>query len=78
MLVINLIDKARLSGESYYDSRTAWQARLILFLGFALMAGGLAGSVTVLTLKYIVPEHTWPVLWFGVANVIANSLIMIR
>lgn len=33
---------------------------------------------TVLVLKYIVPEHTFPTLWFGVANVIANALIMIR
>lgn len=47
MLVINLIEKSRLSADSYSYSGTgvAWKARLVLFLGFALMAGGLAGSV---------------------------------
>jgi hypothetical protein len=47
MLVINSIDKGRLSGDSfsYSGNGVAWKARLVLFLGFALMAGGLAGSV---------------------------------
>ncbi len=47
MLVINSIDKARLSADtfSYSGNGVAWKARLVLFLGFALMAGGLAGSV---------------------------------
>lgn len=47
MLVINSIDKARLSGDtySYSGNGVAWKARLVLFLGFALMAGGLAGAV---------------------------------
>ena len=47
MLVINSIEKTRLSADSYRYSGTgvAWKARLVLFLGFALMAGGLAGSV---------------------------------
>src|ERR1051325_2963121 len=47
MLVINSIDKSRLSADSfsYSGNGVAWKARLILFLGFALMAGGLAGSV---------------------------------
>ena len=47
MLVINSIEKTRLSADSYSYSGTgvAWKARLVLFLGFAFMAGGLAGSV---------------------------------
>ena len=50
MLVINSIEKTRLSADSYSYSGTgvAWKARLVLFLGFALMAGGLAGSVVCL------------------------------
>ncbi len=45
-IVVNLIDKDRIKGEeSYADSRAVWRARLFLFIGFALMAGGLAGSV---------------------------------
>ena len=46
MLVINLIDKDRVQGnEDFGDARAVWRARLFLFIGFALMAGGLAGSV---------------------------------
>jgi hypothetical protein len=99
MLVINSIDKARLSGDSfsYSGNGVAWKARLVLFLGFALLAGGLAGSVvrswasmisrshgadgfiqTVMVLKYVVPSYPFPTLWFGVANVLANALIMLR
>lgn len=45
-LIINLIDKDRVRGdESFGDSRAVWSARLFLFIGFAFMAGGLAGSV---------------------------------
>ncbi|KAI9885490.1 MAG: 60S ribosomal subunit assembly/export protein [Watsoniomyces obsoletus] len=79
MLVINSIEKSRLSADSFTYSGTsvAWKARLVLFLGFALMAGGLAGSVTVLVLKYVLPDYSFPTLYFGVANVIANSLIML-
>ncbi|MCJ1406404.1 hypothetical protein MMC19_000469 [Ptychographa xylographoides] len=79
MLVINSIEKTRLSADSYSYSGTgvAWKARLVLFLGFALMAGGLAGSVAVLVLKYVVPEYPFPTLYFGIANVITNGLIML-
>jgi hypothetical protein len=47
MLVINSIEKARLQADSYSysGSGVAWKARFVLFLGFALLAGGLAGSV---------------------------------
>lgn len=56
----------------------AWKARVILFVGFAFMAGGLAGSVTVLVLKYLVHHYPFPTLQFGVSNVIANALVMLR
>ncbi|GAB7354858.1 hypothetical protein MBLNU459_g5234t1 [Dothideomycetes sp. NU459] len=117
MLIINSIDKTRLSADnfSYRGDGVAWKARVVLFMGFAAMAGGLAGGVvsnkqthpvpglvreahgqvhvrryemryemlantgrqlqTVMVLKYVVPEYPFPTLWFGVANVIANSLI---
>ena len=32
----------------------------------------------VLVLKYIVPDYPFPTLYFGVANTIANGLIMLR
>lgn len=46
MLIINLIDKDRIKGDDGFgDTAAVWRARLFLFIGFALMAGGLAGSV---------------------------------
>jgi hypothetical protein len=55
-LVINLIDKDRVRGEDTFgDARAVWRARLFLFIGFALMAGGLAGSVVRLVSPYIPP-----------------------
>jgi hypothetical protein len=46
MIVVNMIDKDRIRGdEGFGDSKAVWRARLFLFIGFALMAGGLAGSV---------------------------------
>ncbi|KAF2711053.1 UPF0220-domain-containing protein [Pleomassaria siparia CBS 279.74] len=79
MLVINSIDKSRLSADSfsYSGNGVAWKARLVLFLGFALLAGGLAGSVVVLVLKYVVTDYTWPTMWLGAGNVVANALVML-
>lgn len=80
MIVINSIDKTRLSGDgfSYSGDGVAWKARVVLFMGFAAMAGGLAGGVCVMVLKYVVNDASWPALWMGVANVIANALVMLR
>jgi hypothetical protein len=56
--VINMIDKDRIRGdEGLGDSRAVWRARLFLFIGFALMAGGLAGSVV----RAFLPLRLWPV-----------------
>jgi hypothetical protein len=80
MLVINSIDKSRLGADSfsYSGNGVAWKARLVLFLGFALLAGGLAGSVTVLVLKYVIHEVPWPTLWYGVAGVCGSFGVMAR
>jgi len=79
MLIINSIEKSRLSADSfsYSGSGVAWKARVVLFLGFASLAGGMAGGVTVLVLKYVVPETSWPTLYMGVANVLANGGVML-
>src|SRR5271156_2961095 len=80
MLVINSIEKTRLSADSfsYSGSGVAWKARLVLFLGFALMAGGLAGGVTVMVLKYLFKDYPLRTMYMGVANVVANGLVMLR
>jgi hypothetical protein len=80
MLIINSIEKTRLSADSfsYSGSGVAWKARVVLFLGFASLAGGMAGGVTVLVLKYIVTGAVWPTLYMGIANVVSNGLVMLR
>ncbi|GAA5871401.1 hypothetical protein JCM5296_006137 [Sporobolomyces johnsonii] len=81
MIIVNLIDKQRLTSDdwdgSWSGGGVAWRARLFLFVGFALMAGGLAGSVTVLVIKYIIPSYpeNFGVSW-GVANVIQSISVM--
>ncbi|EME48284.1 hypothetical protein DOTSEDRAFT_122794 [Dothistroma septosporum NZE10] len=79
MLVINSIDKTRLSGDTfaYSGDGVAWKARVVLFMGFAAMAGGLAGGVTVMVLKYVTEGATGMSLWFGAANLVANALVML-
>ena len=54
MLVINSIEKSRLQADSfsYSGGGVAWKARCVLFLGFALLAGGLAGSVVSILLFF--------------------------
>jgi hypothetical protein len=83
MLIINSIEKTRLSATdsfSYSGSGVAWKARVVLFLGFASLAGGLAGGITVLVLKYVVDDGgtPWPAMWMGVANLVANGAVMAR
>lgn len=79
MLVINSIEKSRLSADSfsYSGDGVAWKAKTVLFLGFALLAGGLAGSVCVLVLKYLTQDLETGTMWMGVANVMGNGLIML-
>ncbi|KAF9896334.1 hypothetical protein BX616_007666, partial [Lobosporangium transversale] len=82
MIVISSIDKAALRGDSFSFSSgggsasIAWKARVFLFIGFAFMAGGLAGSVSVLCIKYILPAYGEPFTFWGVCNVVQNASIM--
>ncbi|KAG2133480.1 UPF0220-domain-containing protein [Suillus cothurnatus] len=69
MLIINLIDKDRIRGDDYGDPTAVWRARLFLFIGFAFMAGGLAGSVSLLVLKYYT--------YYGYVNVSQNVALML-
>jgi hypothetical protein len=86
MLVVNLIDKNNLLNDALGNGggvgfggndATAWQARVILFLGFSLLAGGIAGSIVVLILKFLVKHYTFPTLGMGVSNVVGNGSIML-
>ncbi|KAK1482571.1 hypothetical protein CCUS01_04184 [Colletotrichum cuscutae] len=77
MLIINSVEKARLSADSfsYSGNGVAWKARVVLFLGFAALAGGMAGGVTVFVLKFVVQDVAMPALGMGIENVVANALV---
>ncbi|KAK0653834.1 hypothetical protein QBC41DRAFT_62828 [Cercophora samala] len=77
MLIINSVEKSRLASDSfsYSGSGVAWKARVVLFLGFAALAGGMAGGVTVFVLRFVVPGVVMPALGMGVENVVANGLV---
>ncbi|KAM7186919.1 UPF0220 domain containing protein [Rhypophila sp. PSN 637] len=77
MLIINSVEKARLSADSfsYSGSGVAWKARVVLFLGFAALAGGMAGGVTVFVLRFAVPGVDFPAMTMGVENIVANALV---
>lgn len=82
MLVVNSIDNSRLleddSGFGGGVSSTTYQARVVLFLGFSLLAGGLAGSFVVLIMKFLVKGYSeYPTLGMGIANVICNICLML-
>lgn len=85
LLIINLVDKQHLldtggafqaGAGSWGTDPIQWRTRLWLFLGFAFLAGGMAGSIALLVVKYIVPEHSVPNEEYGVANVVQNVGIM--
>ncbi|KAK8917810.1 Vacuolar protein sorting-associated protein 68 [Metarhizium anisopliae] len=77
MLIINSVEKTRLSADSfsYSGSGVAWKARVVLFLGFAALAGGMAGGVTVFVLKFVVPGVSMPALGMGIENIVSNALV---
>ena len=66
LVVVSLVDKETLLQG---DGHEVWRARFVLFIGFALMAGGLAGSVVVLTIKYVIGKYGDRFLYYGYAAV---------
>ncbi|KAH3678315.1 hypothetical protein WICMUC_001596 [Wickerhamomyces mucosus] len=86
MLTINSLEKNKLLNDALNGGSgsfnlggdpSAWSARVVLFLGFALLAGGLAGSIAVLILKFVIKHYEFPTLGMGVANVVSNGSIML-
>lgn len=80
MLIINSVEKQRLSADSfsYSGSGVAWKARVVLFLGFAALAGGMAGGVTVFVMKYVVAGVQMPALGMGIETLVSNALVGFR
>jgi len=76
LLIVNIINKDMLQ-DGYGDSRAVWRARLFLFIGFACMAGGLAGSIAVLVIKYLQVEYEPRFVYYGYAGVVQNVALML-
>lgn len=82
MIIVNSIEKSNLfsEGQNLFlgdGNGNAWAARVILFFGFSLLAGGLAGSFMVFILKFLMKQYTFPTLGMGVSNIICNGSIML-
>lgn len=82
MTVINLVEKSRLQsgmafGSEYGTGNDSWQAKVVLFMGFAFLSGGLAGSVLILTLRYIIHGHWAPQILMGFENVASAGCVML-
>lgn len=78
MMVVNSIDKSQLFNSNGFGSGMQWQARLVLFIGFSLLAIGMAGSFLVLILKFLIKGfNTMPTLGMGLENVASNLCIML-
>ncbi|WFD32617.1 Vacuolar protein sorting-associated protein 68 [Malassezia sp. CBS 17886] len=84
LLVTNLVEKQHLLDDTggfggagaWGNDPIQWRTRLWLFLGFSFLAGGMAGSCTVLIVKYIANDAAAGYVEFGVANVVQNLAIM--
>lgn len=83
LVIVNIIDKQHLidsSGSLATGSWGAtdpvqWRTRLWLFVGFACLAGGMAGSMALAIVKYTIPSHAGHED-FGFANVLQNAGVM--
>lgn len=82
MIVVNSLDKVQLvnANGGGFDSGISplqWQARIVLFIGFSLLAIGFSGSILILVLKYVIKGFTeYPTIKMGTENVGANVSVM--
>lgn len=82
MIVVNSLDKVQLVNAGGFDggsvSNIQWQARIVLFIGFSLLAVGFSGSILVLVLKFLIKGFNEnPTVRMGTENVGANISVMI-
>lgn len=83
MIIVSSIEKSNLFTDGNNSSflnggnPNAWAARVILFFGFSLLAGGLAGSFMVFILKFLLKQYSFPTLGMGVSNIVCNGCIML-
>lgn len=83
MVVVNSLDKVQLVSASTGGFDTGaislqWQARIVLFIGFSLLAVGFNGSFLILVLKFLIKGYTEnPTIRMGTENVGANVSVML-
>ncbi|SHO79772.1 Similar to S.cerevisiae protein VPS68 (Vacuolar membrane protein of unknown function) [Malassezia sympodialis ATCC 42132] len=80
LVIVNLVDKQHLFDDGalgdWAHDPVLWRARTWLFVGFACLAGGMAGSLAVLIIKYMLNEHAVGYVELGVAGVLQNVAMM--
>lgn len=81
LAIVNLVDKRHLVDDgsalgTWRDDPVMWRTRTWLFVGFAFLAGGLAGSLALLIIKYMMNPHAVGYVEYGVASVLQNLAIM--
>ena len=81
--IVNLVDKRHLMYEdgtgqigAWQDDPVMWRTRTWLFIGFAFLAGGIAGSLAIVIIKYMMNPDAVGFVEFGVAGVLQNLAIM--
>lgn len=78
MIIAGSVDRSILTDGVYFHStKVLWKARLLLFLGFTILACGLCGSVAVFVVKYALSNKHPKHFYFGIAMIVQNSCILI-
>lgn len=81
MIIVNSIEKSNLFNNDSFGSSsttTQWQARVVLFIGFSLLAIGISGAFLVLILKFLIKGfNEMPTVGMGISNVVSNGCIML-
>ncbi|CAG8570179.1 24415_t:CDS:2 [Cetraspora pellucida] len=78
MIIASSVDRSILNDGVYlHSTKVLWKARLLLFLGFTLLACGLCGSVAVFVFKYTLDGMKVDRFYFGIAIIAQNACIMI-
>lgn len=72
----HLLDEGALQSGAWNEDPVLWRTRMWLFIGFAFLAGGMAGSMAVLIIKYMANNAAEGLVELGVAGVVQNMAIM--
>ncbi|ORX99062.1 UPF0220-domain-containing protein [Basidiobolus meristosporus CBS 931.73] len=79
MIIVSSIDPSLLDDDSmtFGGSGVAKKARALLFVGMTAMGGGIAGSISILCIKYIAAGVDSSYFYLGIAPVVQNVAILL-